>query len=1552
MANVKSLLPESHGVQFTSRPALRTRESLGPCTLSHTSYTSSAQNLGLIHREGCESIPFPHVGLKRSSIEIEAALREKVYKKLDQLQKAFKMYDVDDDEKVTKDEFRRVLECNCMPLTSEEFNSILAKLSLTNGGTRVNYVDFLRKFHGLDASNTIGNLRLGLHTPKELNLDILEKLLKDKINANLRSVLKGLQMSDFNMDGKVQKNELRRVLENHCFKFTDEQYEKLWDRYDFQHTGLVNYQDFFARLGVIVKLNRNLLPARTAAGVPQWPKGITSWSRHNKGAAGQLQYQQKEDEKLIRSLTLEQIEFEFRKRMRNNYLKLKKTFMSFDKHLDGYVSIEDLKSILNSFTLPMSDELFLQLMERCGIRASGRVAWEIFLEKFQSPISIGNGQTIPIGSNYRIYPIMEMQRVVEWDSIWKQLYKRVQSHYNGLKEAFLQMDKNRDGRISRKEFRELIEKFTFRLDDKQFQELMSRIDPDHGSNIDYHIFLRLFEEKETKDGHKWLKSVHKYNDKPRPAILNWDTVEELLREKITYYWKDVSDWLTYHDRKGQGYMSMGTLKKILDMQVLPISKEHFENLITRCTDFKEGKVNYMEFLARLGVDVRPGDIHGVSSQIMESSGRAEVMRNIDLINRHDQMALNQCYRTSQMSADEVITRFKDKMSQLSPELRRAFLACDKQSKGHITKKEFRRILSDLGILMSDEQFSELMAKLKMHNGHMKYMDFIMNFGDPRQLDPSPTIFEHPGNHKVNPIRGLEYGMTAVDIEAKLRQKLRENFTNLREAFHKFDDIHKGSLDKQSFRRMLDSFMIHTTDPEYEKLCTTLGITNNCRMSYVDFLERFELKDGPDGHKWLKSVHRYNETIPPKPLLAADAHSLLAQKAFRQWKDLSMAFRSMDNKANGVITRKDLRETLNKFVIPMQPVEFKKLWARLDTDNQGFISHQNFVQRLGASEYASGDNTGTSHDIIDGSCCSLEDHIRRQQEKHEDITWHQANLTKNMPTAMVERYLRDKIRDGYTDFFSAFSKFDTQKCGSLSASDIQKVLSEQNLFIDDEQFFTLLDRIGLGTSKSRINYEDFLNAFEDGRKSSYGNQLQDLSIEAYHKLTPEEAEKKLKHKLKKNIEDITKALAAFDKEQCGKVAVSDFHRVLDLFCFVMTKPQWKLIKAGLNIDSEMFVHYNDYLSELLTGDVSETSISIIFSVENAFLAGTPNTLDSVDQATERIHEAVVSHYHKILRDFESFDVAQIGSVTAEEFKQVIARYAVIMNDEQFNKLWGVSPVNEFGNVDYKQFLKLFSEGMPILLNSNPQTLIPGAPTNYILEDPSTPSTSRPLTRVSSRPFSRLTHVSSRSASRTSTPMVNAENAEMMIKDIVLQHWQSMQKRFREMDVDNSGAISVAQFKHLLSQYGLVLSPAEFQDLVTKYDIHENGTFCYSNFMRHFVLTVKSSKGRALTTRERAPSKHLYQLHNSSIQEEDEKDDALRRTQECIRQKWKEMRRAFRNIDSKSQGVIPTDDFRKVLRQFNINLTENEFQEMQGKYDKNLTNWLNYNDFLKDHLLSEV
>ncbi|KAH3735163.1 hypothetical protein DPMN_041624, partial [Dreissena polymorpha] len=885
------LLPDTNGVQFTARPALRTRDSSRNTARSHGSgRASSVVSNGSAASEA--SVLAANGSL--SSIEIEALLREKVRARADDIVKAFRTYDVDQTLSVTKGEFRRVLENFCTPLTTDQFEAVLAKVEKNPNGT-VRYGDFLGKFGHTQGSSPVANGRRSSvasaskwsngvpkfpspPTPTEINVDFIEKLLKEKIEVNLKSVVKGLQLFDYNRDGRIQRHEMRRVIENYCFKLNDQQFEKLWQRYDFHHTGLVNYKDFLSRLGVTVQNRGRSQPEGSVAAL--------NWQQNTPHPHLRSYKQKQEDEQMLQTMSFREIEIEFRKRMRENYVILKKAFMSFDTQLDGFISIEDLLSVLTQFTLPMSRQLFSQLMEKCGVKATGRVDWENLLEKFQDPVTVGNGQTIPIRPNHKFFPIKEGITTVEVDDIWKLLYKHVHSNYGSIKQAFLQMDVNHKGRVSRAELRSLLEKFNIRLQEDRFKQLMERIDPHHSNNISYQKFLDLFEETDGPEGHKWLNSVHRVNEHTKPAIMAWETIEEILKEKITEYWKNVSSALLDYDFKHDSHISHKNLKKVLDNYVLPVSEEHLQSMIGRCTDRTETHVNYVEFLEKLQVDVRPGDLQGLSTQIFEGSHERERRRQDDLSYRHSKITGIAYNRTSEMTAEEVVTRLKDRISQHSQEFRHAFLAYDRRGKGTVSKKSLREVLLSFGFGMTDEQFNILVSKLNFNErGQMQYTDFIANFHDHRLGGPGEDIVRS-GNHRVNPIRGDQFGMTIEEVEKKLASKLRENFANLRSAFYKFDEKHTGQLTKDSFRRLLDSFMCIMTDEQFEELCNKHGITKHTRITYPDFLDRFEIRDKPEGHKWLNSVHRFNQTQPTPELSAEDAFDLIKQKAHQQFKDLS------------------------------------------------------------------------------------------------------------------------------------------------------------------------------------------------------------------------------------------------------------------------------------------------------------------------------------------------------------------------------------------------------------------------------------------------------------------------------------------------------------------------------------------------------------------------------------------------------------------------------------------------------------------------------------------
>ena len=93
-----------------------------------------------------------------------------------------------------------------------------------------------------------------------------------------------------------------------------------------------------------------------------WQEFQKKYADHNRNRRGAPLV--RPDESLLAGMSLHEIEVEFRKQMRTNHANLKRMFIAMDKHLDGFISLEDLKSVLFQFTLPMSEQLFAALMDR------------------------------------------------------------------------------------------------------------------------------------------------------------------------------------------------------------------------------------------------------------------------------------------------------------------------------------------------------------------------------------------------------------------------------------------------------------------------------------------------------------------------------------------------------------------------------------------------------------------------------------------------------------------------------------------------------------------------------------------------------------------------------------------------------------------------------------------------------------------------------------------------------------------------------------------------------------------------------------------------------------------------------------------------------------------------------------------------------------------------------------------------------------------------------------------------------------------------------------
>ncbi|XP_076811807.1 EF-hand calcium-binding domain-containing protein 6-like [Clavelina lepadiformis] len=1588
------LRPSSRGIVFSPRPALNTGRNVRSLRSSSMPPSRSFQPPSHVSSSGSKSAAMLLAKPKLTALEVESVIKQKVNEQADAIRQAFHVYDAERCTNVTKGEFRRVLENYCLPLTTDQFNHFLAKVHVNPNGT-ISYKKFLEKFSGNPLSPPVvtisksavvlsGNERdhagrlieskikpqkfAVSKTSQEQSIDTIERHLQHKIADNLKNVVRGLRLFDYNRDGQVQRHELRRVIETYCLKLSDSQFDKLWSRYDFHHIGAIDYREFLRRLGVNAATGeRQLLNVSQDSGGNDAPWDAKKKRLEREKDVTDLVLNRNKDRNKRRSRRTQEMSFtaiekEFRKKMQVNYENIQRAMMSFDFSGDGFITIEDLKAVIDNFVLPTTDEIFHQLMYKYEVRGTGKVSWEQFLGKFQDPQSSGNGQTLPIGQNHKVNPIRHSLGDATTPEILKKLKKHVLNNYSTLKQAFLAFDENRKGVITRRDLRRIVETFALKLTDDNFKDLMIELDPQHTGLIHYHNFLKLFEPKESVSAHKWLFSDHKFNENQPPAIMAWETVEEILREKLSENYKLVASEFAALDKVEDGSVSKTHLRRLIDRYALPVSDNHFNKMWNVCEQKGKDRIMLAQFLNNLGIDVQPGDLEGTSTRIHDESNERETRRVSDQMDRIGEIEKVDLHHTRIFSAPEVIIKLKQRMAQHDTAIRKTFLRYSKSGKGRVTKKDLKLMLEDMGFIMEETQFLELIKILPFNGKGLDYSDFIASFQDLRTHGMGQEL-ERAGNHTVNPTN-VKY-MNAQECYHQIIERMRQNFGSVRSAFYKVDDDHDGVLTMEEFRRLLDSFMFIITDQTFQQLLTMLGLTRKSSLSYHDFLRKFEVVDKEEGHPWLNSEHRFNKTRSSAELAADKVHECLCMKAEQAWSDLAKAFQNFDADGNGIIKKKELRSILYRFILPMSNAQFQKLWNRYDEEGKGYITHQDFLRKLGVN-FAAGDNLGlqgTSRKMVDENYQNVLNHHDFQQAKHEEIAFNQIKYSQHLTAETVERELKDRFREYYSDFDKAFRQMDKNKDGYITLADLQRVLLQLNYFLDEDQFVALLKRLGLPTTKSRLSYFDFLRAIDDGRASKFARPMavkkDQVTWQYYHHLPLDRALAKLKDKVTVNYDSINAAFRAFDRAQTGLIKIADFRRLLDNFCFRLTDKQFKgvlgkcRISGGSLTNSSKMINWIVFLQDF-------SQIKDVRLKEWTDYVGkiappqTPQEL-SLDDVEDRMREVVSGRYYALSRAFDDIDYAKIYVVSKDDFRDILNEHVMRLTDDQFDRVWARQSVNEFNNIEYREFLKKYgdqdqNETKELSKHDAKATeekdltngSIPRLPTE-VNENALPP---RPPSRLGTSDSMLSVRLASAVGSiRSSTPLVNAESAESKIKTLVYKHWQDIQRECRKLDSDGTGTVLPDEFVGLLDHFGVMLSIEEARQLMLKYNMGEKeGKFSYREFLRHFILTLKPHDEGLLKRRKI----HTARLPIDTGKENASFVEAMVRLRERILLCWKEMRRTFRIMDTRAEGFVSPASFRQVLRQFSINMSEDDFFHLLSFYDPKMSGRLPYNDFIRAFL----
>uniref|UniRef100_A0A8C2U1D4 EF-hand calcium binding domain 6 n=1 Tax=Coturnix japonica TaxID=93934 RepID=A0A8C2U1D4_COTJA len=195
---------------------------------------------------------------------------------------------------------------------------------------------------------------------------------------------------------------------------------------------------------------------------------------------------------------------------------------------------------------------------------------------------------------------------------------------------------------------------------------------------------------------------------------------------------------------------------------------------------------------------------------------------------------------------------------------------------------------------------------------------------------------------------------------------------------------------------------------------------------------------------------------------------------------------------------------------------------------------------------------------------------------------------------------------------------------------------------------------------------------------------------------------------------------------------------------------------------------------------------------------------------------------------------------------------------------------------------------------------------------------------------------------SAPVPNCEEIENRIRKNIRCSWRDMLKLCEEKDVSKLGEIPVSDF--LAEKFHLDLSKEEINQVTTKYDIKKNGKFAYYDFLQSCILLLKPQKSTLLQRVIIPKPQNLMSPGPQSMLFY----STMLRIQPQILHCWRPMKRTFKSYDESRTGLLNVADFRQILHEYKINLSEEELFNILEYYDKTLSSKISYNDFLRAFL----
>jgi Ca2+-binding EF-hand superfamily protein len=340
-------------------------------------------------------------------------------------------------------------------------------------------------------------------------------------------------------------------------------------------------------------------------------------------------------------------------------------------------------------------------------------------------------------------------------------------------------------------------------------------------------------------------------------------------------------------------------------------------------------------------------------------------------------------------------------------------------------------------------------------------------------------------------------------------------------------------------------------------------------------------------------------------------------------------------------------------------------------------------------------------------------------------------------------------------------------------------------------------------------------------------------------------------------------------------------------------------------------------------------------------------------------------------FQVMDSAKTGQLTYPEVRRVLERFDVVLSDESARDLLGFYEVEDdagdksTGRVKYLQLLHALGGRDPDKLDGLSD--ISSNCSYYSAIGISPRSVRKPgQLAADSRAASRDSHILAANAVANAIERPNARSGgggggaaaavvERKIQSQLQQlgkiKWKQVAKSLQQVDSDHRGSVTPTAFKKVLDEVGVRLDDEELLRLTLKYDVEQNGRMNYPAFLRNLTNSLSDLTG---TTTDSSGFDGLPTLHNSGGRGFSSSParamprgnvvgvpESLRAG---IKAKWKPIYASLKTLDKGNVGRVTATQFRQLLEWYALPVPDDLLLLVLRQFDRE-DGLVDYNAFMR-------